>query len=396
MRVLIDDAPFRPPLTGVGRYAVGLVGAVAALTRAVDFAVLSGRRLVKLEEALGPAPSSAGAGSSSRLSPRLLELPGALAFWRAMKGHAVHHGRGFDLYHALNFQPACRVHCPLLPVVHDLAHERIAQHVSDRIKRVLAPLEGQLRHVPLVQTVSEFTKREIVEIYGLSADRIVVVRAGVAVPAGRPSGPAAQARMLDRFGLRPRAFFLTVGSAGARKNLAVAIAAYARLPARLRLATPLVMAGPPSFESSELLLSAERLGIGRNIQSIGFVDEAKLDALYRNASMLLFPSIYEGYGLPVAEALARGTPVAIAPGTAAEEAAQGRAVLVESRDVEGWTEVMRLAIDDPDLCRERASGYELRPWAAAATEVLGVYARVMQIAGGPARTPGFPRECVTV
>ena len=212
MRLLFDDAPFRPPVTGVGRYAIGLVTALKSLAHAVHFDVVHGRDVVAIDRLLaadcaGHQPPDPHAGG---YKARLLDMPGALAAWKVLKGLGVR-GRGpFDLYHALNFQPACRVACPVLPLVHDLAHLRIPDHIPRHTRRALRPLGRLLAEVPLVQTVSEFTKREIVDIFGVPPHRVIVIPAGVG-PLSATMDAATAAHLLRSMQLESGANLLLFG-----------------------------------------------------------------------------------------------------------------------------------------------------------------------------------------
>jgi glycosyltransferase involved in cell wall biosynthesis len=194
-----------------------------------------------------------------------------------------------------------------------------------------------------VIAVSELTARDAVELLGVDEERVRVIPHGVAAPF-EPTGPAAGGD-----------YVLAVGTLEPRKNF------------------------------PRVVLAAERAGIdvrvaggagwgGVDVDSLGFVDDDELARLYRGAAALVYPSLYEGFGLPVLEAMACGTPVVTSRDSAPAEVAGGAAVLVDPLDVEGIAEGIREAIARRDELRtaglERARAFT---WEAAAKATADVY-----------------------
>jgi alpha-1,3-rhamnosyl/mannosyltransferase len=235
--------------------------------------------------------------------------------------------------------------------IHDLSFERdrSLMPLNDRVVfKTVVPRSA--RRAAHVLAVSERTKEDVVELYGIPREKITVTPHG-ADPAFSPSGAS------------PGGYVLLVGSVEKRKNpLAAAVAAS-------KVGLPLVVAGP--VRDRELARELER----RGVQLRGYVTQEELVELYRGAACLVMPSRYEGFGLPVLEAMASGTPVVAAPDAALREVAGEAAVFIEAeRSADG----VRQALAD----RERlvAAGLERAKaftWEETARRTVDVYLEVL-------------------
>ena len=213
--------------------------------------------------------------------------------------------RGLDVLHCTTFRGPLRAPVPFTVTLHDLALVRRPQHfprwhrLSGRVG-----LGRVARAADRVLAVSEFTKREAVELLGVPAERVTVIGNAVE-PVFSPEGPAAEGD-----------YVLAVGTLEPRKNLPRTVAAAERAGVELRVVGARGWGGvdPPGW--------------------VGEVSDEELAALYRGARCLVFPSLYEGFGIPVLEAMACGTPVVTSAGGATEEVAGAAAVLVDPLDVD--------------------------------------------------------------
>lgn len=256
---------------------------------------------------------------------------------------------GADLCHTQHALPL-RPPCPCVVTVHDVsfAREPSLMGWKDRTTfRLVVP--RAVRNAIRIITVSERTKAEIAELYGVPADRIVVTPNGVD-PAFSP-GPGAHD------------FVLAVGAIQTRKNQLAA------LDAAATVGLPLVVAGPVKDE----VVAAELRGRGARLE--GYVTTERLAELYRGAACLVQPSRYEGFGLPVVEAMASGTPVVAVPDPALVEVAGDAAVLVADDDLAAG---IHTALAD----RERlvAAGLErvkAFSWRSSAERTLAVYREIL-------------------
>lgn len=263
------------------------------------------------------------------------------------------------VYFSPGFNPPLRSPVPLVFTIHDLTHLHVPGE-STAIRRMYyrSVVGPAARKAHRVLTVSEFSLREILEWTGLPPGRVSVVGNGVS--GDFTPGPA--------IGV-PGAYFLHVGRRGANKNIAGLLAGYAA--AKARDAFPLVFTGAPDAATLAL---AERLGVAARLRFAGEVSDPELADLYRGARALVFPSIREGFGLPIVEAMACGTPVITSDASStAEVAGTDNALLVDPADHASIAAAMDRIASDEDLGRvlsgrgiERARDFS---WDAVARRV---------------------------
>ena len=249
---------------------------------------------------------------------------------------------------------------PALVTVHDLSFESDPKLMGPRDRfmfRTFVPRSA--RRADRVLAVSKRTKHDLVEHYGIAEEKVVVTPNGVD-PIFRPNGPAPDAA--------PYALF--VGGIQPRKDPLTAIEALALVDGDLRL----VVVGDEKRGGDELRSAIRRLGLERRVDFAGYVEHEGLATLYRGAACLVFPSRYEGFGLPVLESMASGTPVVASRAGAVPEVAGDAAVLVEPGDPEALAEGIREVLADRD--RFVAAGLERAKrftWAETARRTLAVY-----------------------
>lgn len=255
-----------------------------------------------------------------------------------------------DLVHTQYAVPL-RCPCPAVVTVHDVSFERDADAMPKKDRRVFrAVVPRAVREAARVLTVSERTRRDLEELYGVPPGKVVVTPNGVD-PVYRPGETGA------------RDYVLAVGSVEPRKNQLLA------LEAAGAAGLPLVVAGP----EKDRALAAELRRRGARLE--GYVEPERLAELYRGAACLVQTSRYEGFGLPVLEAMASGTPVVIVPEPALEEVADGAAVVAAEDDLAAG---IRRAVADRDRLvwagLERARAFS---WRTTAERTLAVYREVL-------------------
>ena len=262
-----------------------------------------------------------------------------------------------------HFQHALPFACPCLAVVtvHDLSFERDPTVMGLRDRLVFrAAVPRAARKAARVLAVSERTKRDLIELYGIPDEKIVVTPNGVD-PAFTPEGPSPDGTP----------YALVVGTLQPRKDPDAAIEALALLDdSDLRL----VFAGPDKGGRAHAERTAERAGLGARVEFKGHVPQVELAALYRGAACLVFPSRYEGFGLPALEAMASGTPVVATSAGALPEVTGGAAILVPERSPAALAGGIERALAD----RERLVAAGLAraaefTWADTARRTLEVY-----------------------
>jgi glycosyltransferase involved in cell wall biosynthesis len=268
------------------------------------------------------------------------------------------------LAHFLHSLPlACP--CPAVLTVQDLSFERDPSVMPPRDRLVFrTTVPRSARRAARVLAISEVTKRDLVELYAIPEDKIVVTPLA-ADPAFGPDGPAPDAE--------PYALF--VGALQARKDATSAIEALSLIGDG---APRLVLVGPDKGGRAEAERAAAELGLTERVEFRGHVPQDELAALYRSAACLVFPSRYEGFGLPVLEAMASGTPVVATTAGALPEVAGEAAILVEERNPVALAGGIERALAD----RERlvAAGLERArrfTWAETARLTLAVYRELL-------------------
>lgn len=320
MRVGIDVSPLRQTRAGTARYLRGLLPHLERLVDVEPLAWGGSRRAATVARDLWWYP---------------VELP--------------RRARGLDVLHCPTFRGPLRSAAPLVLTVHDLAvlrHPDAFNRWTRTYSRVLVARVA--RAAERVIAVSEFTKRELIDILAVPGSRIRVIPNAVGEPFV-PEGGRADGE-----------YVLAVGTREPRKNLP-------RLVEAARLAgVELRIAGAPGWGDDDLRSEGVRV--------LGFVDDDELARLYRGALCVAYPSLYEGFGIPVLEALACGAPVVTSAGTAMAEVADGTAVLVDPRDAGAIADGIREAIarrqELSALGPERARGFT---WQAVAEATAAVY-----------------------
>jgi glycosyltransferase involved in cell wall biosynthesis len=268
------------------------------------------------------------------------------------------------LAHFLHSLPLASL-CPTVVTVQDLSFERDPSVMSPRDRLIFrATVPRSARRAARVLAISEVTKRDLVQLYGIPEGKIVVTPLA-ADPAFGPDGPAPDGA--------PYALF--VGALQPRKDATTAIEALSLLG---NGDTRLVLVGPDKGGRAEAEDTAAELGLADRVELRGHVPQDELAALYRGAACLVFPSRYEGFGLPVLEAMASGTPVVATTAGALPEVAGAAAILVEERNPVALAGGMERAIADRE--RLRAAGLEHArrySWAETARRTLDVYRELL-------------------
>ncbi len=369
MRIGIDYTPAITLGAGIGRYTRGLVQALADLDHDNEYVLFAASK------AQSPKPKAQFANFHYRsvpISPRLM----AILWHRLRIPLPVEAFIGpVDVFHSPDFVLPPQRRGARILTVHDLSFMRYPEGATPNLRRYLnAVVPRSVKRADLVLADSESTKRDLAELLSVPPEKVRVVYAGVE-PRFRPIfDDDLLRRVARRYDLDPP-FILTVGTLEPRKNLQRLFAAYALLRQRMRFAPRLVVVGATGWLTGGIFAALEESGIQEHVHFPGYVADEDLPAVYNLACLFVFPSLYEGFGIPPLEALACGVPVACSHASSLPEV-----VGFDPTDVEAITGAMlRILTEDElraDLIERGCQQAERFTWTAAARELLRAYQEV--------------------
>jgi glycosyltransferase involved in cell wall biosynthesis len=285
---------------------------------------------------------------------------------------------GCAIVHSLASTAPARGPFVRVTTIHDLNYLVVPEaHFGLRAlgMRVLVPLAARRSH--RVLAVSDATRRDLVERLHVPADRVDVVPNGL----GRPSTavPTPEAELRSRYALGNRRVVLSLSAKRPHKNLLGLLGALARLPAERRPVA--VLPGYPTPHEAELREHARVLGIADDVRFAGWTSEADVEGLFALSAAFVFPSFYEGFGLPVLEAMARGVPVACSDRASLPEVAGDAALLFDPDDVGSIAGALERLLEDPvEAERLRVAGRARAAtftWERTARLTLASYERAL-------------------
>ncbi len=378
MRIAFDGTTLRPGRTGVGYYTEHLLHHLVQEGPDDEVVVISNRPV----ETTRPLPSRVRVEVSPGHLPRMVWMQTQAP--RLLRRHVV------DVAHFTNGMVPLASSVPTVVTIHDVSLTMYPRfHPSRRVLLNRPLVDLSVKKADAIITVSESAKRDILQTYGLAQERVHVVHEAAA-PEFRSIGDVRELdRVRRRYDLAER-FILCVGTIEPRKNLPRLIEGFARRRRSGELPHQLVCVGPYGWLSRDVDALIERLQIADAIRFAGYVPFDDLPAIYNLAEMFVFPSVYEGFGLPVIEAMACGTPVITGQVPALAEVAGGAVEQVDRLDADQLGDAMvKLSGDRAYREALRAKGLERAKafsWERAARDTMKVYAQV-SASRAPARSP---------
>jgi glycosyltransferase involved in cell wall biosynthesis len=305
------------------------------------------------------------------------ERPAVRILWEQLLQPPLLATRGIDLLHSpVNVLPLL-LPVPAVLTIHDLSFLRFPGTFSRAKRRYQAALTSfSARRARLVLTDSEHTRRDVIALLGVSPARVRTVYPGV-TELYRPKPPEAVQQFRRRHGL-PERFFVHVGTLQPRKNLERLISAFARFKRASGQTHALMLVGGKGWLYEGLLQHARQENVEGSVHFVGFAPPDEAPLWYAAAEVMVFPSLYEGFGFPIVEAMACGTPVLSSTASCLPEAAGDAAELFDPFDVEALALAMGRLADNPDYRLElRRRGYAQAArftWERTAQAVLTAYA----------------------
>jgi len=379
MRIAFNATALLSPLTGIGQYAMELATRLAAMPEH-DVRFFYGAGFSR-EVRDKPLP---GAGRLMPLMRRL--IPNSYAVRQALMRRQFRKGlvgRKVEVYHEPNYL-ALPFDGPIVTTVHDLSWIRFPEaHPAERVFAMNRDFEPALRRSTLLLTDSEFVRREVMEMFGVPPDRITTVPLGVS-PLFHPRDAARTAPVLGSLDLRHGDYLLAVGTLEPRKNLTSALRAHAALPEAVQERVPLVLAGIKGWHNEALEHEmAPRLASGR-VRLTGYLSREALADVIAGAAALVYPSIYEGFGLPPLEAMACGVPTIVSNRASLPEVVGNTGRLIEPHDIDGLRDAMLELATAPDVRATLGAAALVRSraftWDACMANTLAAYQTARKLA----------------
>jgi len=365
MRIGFDGTPLLGSKTGVGWYTHELIDAVAKLSPQDDMVVfpISWRTARHLK--IDP-PHLPNVAVERKLAP----ARPLWAMWDRVQWPPVEWLVECDVFHATNFIAPPSRKVPVVVTVHDINFVHHPEAVTPGVRRMARLLPGILRRAAAIITVSRFTRQELVSWLPEVADKVTVVHNGSharPAPAVMPEIPSTPP------------YALMLGTLEPRKNLPLALDAL-RILRRRGVDLRLVLAGG---RSNLLDVPAElrKRGLGQpEVTRTGYIDDSRVAALLAGARVLVFPSLYEGFGMPLLEGMEAGVPVVGVRAGATPETVGDAGLLVEPGNAEAFADAMeQAAFDDEVRARLIPAGHVQAAkftWERAASATLELYHRV--------------------
>ncbi len=358
MRIGIDATPMFLQKAGIGEYTHQLIAHLAAIDGDNEYVLYS---------------SAPGRGQRAGWGDNFRVVEGwkPAIRWRAFRD-------GVDIYHGTNYRLQGRGRCGSVLTIHDLVAERFP-HVVRR-GRASKKTRRMARVASAIIVGSRSTAADLVDLFGVPPEKVEVIPYGVSeefCPFALGEGPR---DIESRYGIQ-RPFILSVGTIEPRKNFPALLRAFA-LSAGLRARYSLVLAGAVGWGHSEVIAITHSLGLADRVRVLGYVAREDLRALYCLADIFVYPSLYEGFGLPVLEAMACGTPVIASNRSSLPEVVGEAGVLVDPEDLGGIASAIERLVEDRALreaMRTRAiERAKLFSWETHARKSLGLYRRLYE------------------
>lgn len=374
MNVIISAESLKYPLTGIGRYVWELLLQLKIAPELDDLLYFKQLRLLPEcdlpQECAGkPKPLIEWLKKQSWLTTSVLKAKP----W--LEGKRL---RGYEdyIFHGPNFYlPQTQLRT--VATFHDVSVFDCPQyHPQERVRFMQKALVASVARSHRIITISEYTRQQVMRLFNYPAERVHTVPLACNA-AFKPYPASDSAALMHRLGLKFKEYALYVGTIEPRKNINVLLDAYSLLPQRLRKQYPLVLCGYQGWNSADLHLRIQQGMTEGWLHYLGYLPKDELPILYSAARVFLFPTHYEGFGLPLIEAMAAGVPVICSNTTSLPEVVGAAALTAAPEDTDAFVAHLQRALEDEawiiDAQQAGIARAQLFSWQRCAAETIDVY-----------------------
>jgi glycosyltransferase involved in cell wall biosynthesis len=376
LTVGINAIPLLSPLTGIGQYSFHLITELQKLLQVPPYLFYGHAWNQQLR--IEPFPKI-------NQIKRFIKM--CIPFSYHLGGHIRQHYfnnkdiiNKIQVYHDPNFVPF-KYKGPTVTTIHDLSYIHFREyHPKLRIQWMDRKMPRAIKQTQHFITDSEYTKQEMIQYYRIREDQVTAIPLGAASFFETKSKTSCH-EILKAYGLNYQKYILTVGTLEPRKNIITLLHAYNKLPNHFKNNYPLVIVGMNGWNTDNITTELKNTLQSNKIIVTGYVPNEHLPFLYSAATAFVYPSIYEGFGLPPLEAMQCSSPVIVSNSSSLPEVVGDAAMLISPHDIDGWSQAMQQMIEDTQLNSfYRQAGCErakLFSWQKCAQETLRVYEGVV-------------------
>lgn len=375
--IALDARKLSGRRSGVGHYISSLISHLARIAPEYGYVLLTNTRLDDSLVPSGFRPVVLGLGLTDGSWPAKLYAP----FWMNTQLPGALHREGVDLYHGTNFFMPMRKTCPTVVTIHDAAFVRVPETYDPVYRRYMRWQVGHsARTADRLITGTEHAKKDIMDLFAVDRAKIAVAHNGTEERCTAYPDAAYLAHTRSVLAL-PDRYILHVGVVETRKNIETLLRASVE-PLQRRLIDAIVLVGREGRGAASVRRAACVLGIGDRVRFLGYVSQDQMVGVYHLARLLVFSSWFEGFGMPILEAMACGTPVVASNTSSMPEVAGEAAILFPPADATALERAVIEVLSEPELHSElrrrglaRAAKFT---WSETAARHVEVYRQVLE------------------
>ncbi|MGP1450408.1 MAG: glycosyltransferase family 4 protein [Wolinella sp.] len=369
LRLIINLSNVKSPLTGIGRYTYEMTKRLIQHSDVVDIQAFHGFRWLQKSEILELLKSQENHTQCESKKKVKFKIPYAIRKLHHIAMCIKHYKKLIQhkdyIYWDNNYIPL-PFPGETITTIHDLSHIRFPHfHPEFRVKMLNNHLSNTVKKSSKIVTISDFSKREIMGLLGVNEDKITVIYPGVDESFSKKTEESIS-KITKKYNL-PNEYILSVATLEPRKNLVGLIKAFSMLSDELRTRFPLVLVGSSGWLNSDIDEIISKLKINNEVRILGYLPQYELPYIYAGASAFAYVSFYEGYGMPIAEALACGTPVLTSNCSSMVEAGGKSAVYVDPTNVDSIRDGLEKILTNPPLNIDTSHIYS---WDIASAKLI--------------------------